>query len=401
MGFLSTPSARRATIKPDRETVSRYISIHALREEGDRQTRLSTKLSLNFYPRPPRGGRLFLSCYSSFLFLFLSTPSARRATVGAGALILAKPISIHALREEGDDHPAQQPPELHNFYPRPPRGGRHLLGVIPDGHADFYPRPPRGGRLPVGLHDEGVGQFLSTPSARRATRPCLSLLTVGQFLSTPSARRATDHRGHRPRRRLISIHALREEGDAGGSCSEAAAHYFYPRPPRGGRQLTGLCPFHEDRFLSTPSARRATLTSPAWAALRAYFYPRPPRGGRHIEGVIVFTHRIFLSTPSARRATGNTVYIFPSMLFLSTPSARRATRREVALNVCKKISIHALREEGDVRTLHLQAVPEISIHALREEGDPDGQPRHLRRQISIHALREEGDLRSAVSLLFW
>ena len=34
------------------------------------------------------------------------------------------------------------------------------------------------------------------------------------------------------------------------------------------------------------------------------------------------------------------------------------------------ISIHALREEGDVRTLHLQAVPEISIHALREEGDP-------------------------------
>ena len=89
------------------------------------------------------------------------------------------------------------------------------------------------------------------------------------------------------------------------------------------------------------------------------------------------------------------------MLFLSTPSARRATRREVALNVCKKISIHALREEGDVRTLHLQAVPEISIHALREEGDPDGQPRHLRRQISIHALREEGDLRSAVSLLFW
>ena len=132
------------------------------------------------------------------------------------------------------------------------------MGVIPDGHADFYPRPPRGGRLPVGLHDEGVGQFLSTPSARRAT----------------------DHRGHRPRRRLISIHALREEGDAGGSCSEAAAHYFYPRPPRGGRQLTGLCPFHEDRFLSTPSARRATLTSPAWAALRAYFYPRPPRGGR-------------------------------------------------------------------------------------------------------------------------
>ena len=56
--FLSTPSARRATpddLKP----------IH--------------KLS-NFYPRPPRGGRLSLQ-NSMFLFpIFLSTPSARRAT---------------------------------------------------------------------------------------------------------------------------------------------------------------------------------------------------------------------------------------------------------------------------------------------------------------------------------
>ena len=256
------------------------ISIHALREEGDHQARPRNGQPLHFYPRPPRGGRQTNKAFNKAVLEFLSTPSARRATLPLMLLVLSFLISIHALREEGDCRCRCSDTCQTNFYPRPPRGGRHLLGVIPDGHADFYPRPPRGGRLPVGLHDEGVGQFLSTPSARRATRPCLSLLTVGQFLSTPSARRATDHRGHRPRRRLISIHALREEGDAGGSCSEAAAHYFYPRPPRGGRQLTGLCPFHEDRFLSTPSARRATLTSPAWAALRAYFYPRPPRGGR-------------------------------------------------------------------------------------------------------------------------
>ena len=57
----------------------------------------------------------------------------------------------------------------------------------------------------------------------------------------------------------ISIHALREEGDI-CLCSTAVwPLYFYPRPPRGGRQ---------------PQCRRS---SP-----RPNFYPRPPRGGRHI-----------------------------------------------------------------------------------------------------------------------
>ncbi len=36
--------------------------------------------------------------------------------------------------------------------------------------------------------------------------------------------------------------------------------------------------------------------------------------------------------------------------------------------------------------------PKISIHALREEGDPDIEPRASNDcSISIHALREEGD----------
>ena len=34
-----------------------------------------------------------------------------------------------------------------------------------------------------------------------------------------------------------------------------------------------------------------------------------------------------------------------------------------------KISIHALREEGDILLTHDIIKPEISIHALREEGD--------------------------------
>ena len=58
------------------------ISIHALREEGDA---LATDIEveiLNFYPRPPRGGR-------------------RTETT---AKDIKKWISIHALREEGDVH---------------------------------------------------------------------------------------------------------------------------------------------------------------------------------------------------------------------------------------------------------------------------------------------------------
>ena len=36
----------------------------------------------------------------------------------------------------------------------------------------------------------------------------------------------------------------------------------------------------------------------------------------------------------------------------------------------------------------------ISIHALREEGDAGGRSSGRRSQISIHALREEGDTAS-------
>ena len=57
-GFLSTPSARRATSAGAAVPAFFYISIHALREEGDLLQ--SGKMSQNQ--------------------LFLSTPSARRAT---------------------------------------------------------------------------------------------------------------------------------------------------------------------------------------------------------------------------------------------------------------------------------------------------------------------------------
>ena len=113
---------------------------------------------------------------------------------------------------------------------------------------------------------------------------------VGQFLSTPSARRAT--RGDLIERQVfeISIHALREEGD--------------PTPPPGAaNRLISIHALREEgdainasstnlgeKFLSTPSARRATLLMAVrWAS-----------------------YSLFLSTPSARRATASQ-YLLLSM----------------------------------------------------------------------------------------
>ena len=103
MRFLSTPSARRAT--PHRLGVvqGQPISIHALREEGD----------LELYGVPAANIR------------FLSTPSARRATLSALGVQLLYSISILALREESDIGFLESVCRCFDFYPRPPRGGRH------------------------------------------------------------------------------------------------------------------------------------------------------------------------------------------------------------------------------------------------------------------------------------
>ena len=78
--FLSTPSARRATLTTVDDLIAQNcISIHALREEGDSSGLRTFCTGIDFYPRPPRGGRLL-------------------------------PGSCGKRRK--------------NFYPRPPRGGR-------------------------------------------------------------------------------------------------------------------------------------------------------------------------------------------------------------------------------------------------------------------------------------
>ena len=103
--------------------------------------------------------------------------------------------------------------------------------------------------------------FLSTPSARRATEKVLRQLAL-VLISIHALR----EEGDANQRRVIltyeiSIHALREEGDTSSVSLAAAAFYFYPRPPRGGRPRSSSSLNLSRIFLSTPSARRATIFS--------------------------------------------------------------------------------------------------------------------------------------------
>ena len=100
--FLSTPSARRATERLDEGVGDVVISIHALREEGDPRKKSVHDKITDFYPRPPRGGRLGGVVVDAARHEFLSTPSARRATNAVQLILESLSISIHALREEGD-----------------------------------------------------------------------------------------------------------------------------------------------------------------------------------------------------------------------------------------------------------------------------------------------------------
>ena len=146
-------------------------------------------------------------------------------------------------------------------------------------------------------------KFLSTPSARRATKN-LGRAIVRQFISIHALREEGDYGCALPEDlEKISIHALREEGDKILVEFIGNMEYFYPRPPRGGRRPVGdtlpVVPsisIHalreegdlsaarlaakREKFLSTPSARRATFPILIAPSFFLHFYPRPPRGGR-------------------------------------------------------------------------------------------------------------------------
>ena len=107
--------------------------------------------------------------------LFLSTPSARRATQRHSHWHSVQSISIHALREEGDPYHSRRPAG---------RGQISIHALREEG-------------------DQGADWF------------------VGFAKISIHALREEGDAGNRPdnlRRRLISIHALREEGDPSILC---------------------------------------------------------------------------------------------------------------------------------------------------------------------------------------
>ena len=112
------------------------ISIHAPREGGDASRSFFVRPSLDFNPRPPRGGRQFERTYSDAMWQFQSTPPARGATLQKcgrtiDSLFQSTPPARGATPTGRIIHNTR-----HNFNPRPPRGGRpilsHLRLLMPD-----------------------------------------------------------------------------------------------------------------------------------------------------------------------------------------------------------------------------------------------------------------------------
>ena len=173
--------------------LTEWISIHALRVEGDRHPLTRFRDRWHFYPRPPGGGRPRGNFHGLYIEIFLSTPSGWRAT-----------RAFHTVTRRSD-----------YFYPRPPGGGRQLDGAskgygaaisihalrvegdgtmmrfFPSTNSHFYPRPPGGGRRTKYLKAK-----------------CVSPISIHAL------RVEGDYRGRESSRALpISIHALRVEGD--------------------------------------------------------------------------------------------------------------------------------------------------------------------------------------------
>ena len=105
--------------------------------------------------------------------------------------------------------------------------------------------------------------------------------------------------------KIISIHALRVEGDRRPAPAALHSPYFYPRPPGGGRQ-------NQKQKME----------------VKKYFYPRPPGGGR--PGAVDLANEAWTISIHALRVEGD-------------PDRQQPGGQ-------KTISIHALRVEGDLES---------------------------------------------------
>ena len=202
---------------------------------------------------------------------------------------------------------------------------------------------------------------------------------------------------------------------------------LFQSTPSVGRATFNFSPNHSlSSFQSTPSVGRATRGQRQTTKRHSDFNPRPPWGGRRMPTKNMDSRSIFQSTPSVGRATVGEIYgpNIPVKISIHAlrgegdqersqcqirdnehfnprpPWGGRHDIRPQAL-VEYNISIHALRGEGDcnVRKTVLGVVG-ISIHALRGEGDDTCRGLNKQQRISIHALRGEGDVVTDLTVLY-
>ena len=192
---------------------------------------------MDFYPRPPGGGRHFSSsARSSYSDFYPRPPGGGRQR---------RPRCLSATK---------------NFYPRPPGGGRPAPKP-PLIHTQRFLSTPSGWRATVVLEDHKVVEagFLSTPSGWRATTPSQMPFSNEKFLSTPSGWRATCPKAPAHPHAAISIHALRVEGDR-LTRLQAAQQTLFLSTPSGWRATSSASVSPSpSKFLSTPSGWRATF----------------------------------------------------------------------------------------------------------------------------------------------
>ena len=150
---------------------------------------------------------------------------------------VAKAISIHSLRMEGDCSIDQRSHAVIHFNPLPPHGGRpHFAGFVIV-------------TLDISIHSLRMeGDKNGYPQKKH----------ISSFQSTPSAWRETGAMHRIERLYYISIHSLRMEGDDNGMIGYFSGMHFNPLPPHGGRH-------YQNREIIRTGY---------------HFNPLPPHGGR-------------------------------------------------------------------------------------------------------------------------
>ena len=138
---------------------------------GERQGKGTVEGSqvADFYPRSPRGERRSTLQRTNASCTFLSTLPARGATCVflLGALICE--ISIHAPREGSDDPQSRKGTRGLYFYPRSPRGERHIASFLKLSQGAFLSTLPARGATTLASPNTQALSFLSTLPARGAT----------------------------------------------------------------------------------------------------------------------------------------------------------------------------------------------------------------------------------------